>query len=81
MEEGQCPLCGVLMFGRRMKLRPTRDHFLPRVFQAKGGYGSNVNIWFICFRCNNEKGAKLPDARQTVLYNIQKGFCGTGGTS
>ena len=76
MDEGSlCPLCGALMIGRRMKKRATRDHFLARIFQPKGGYRSNVNIWFICFGCNNRKGARMPNAKETVLYSMTKGFC------
>jgi 5-methylcytosine-specific restriction endonuclease McrA len=54
--------------------RPTRDHMIPL---SRHGQNVVTNITIICHRCNQEKGALLPDEfvawRAGTASRIDKG--------
>jgi len=67
-----CPVCCEWMGRPRSRgSHATIDHFIPR---ALGGPDLAWNWWVICHRCNVTKGGRLPNDRETRLFNRQKGF-------
>lgn len=68
-----CPICEMWIGGKAQCNTATLDHFIPRFMV--GETMGELNHWYICNDCNNEKAGKLPTTEQTFLFNITKGFC------
>jgi 5-methylcytosine-specific restriction endonuclease McrA len=70
----RCPYCNIVMDKGSTRYRPTRDHMIAK---TRGGQDVVTNITIVCHRCNQEKGALLPDEfvawRAGTASRIDKG--------
>lgn len=67
-----CVLCDEYMGCTPRANCATVDHFVPRWM---GGKKHKSNEWRICNSCNSSKGARLPNNRETAVFNKVMRHC------